>query len=202
MTTMKDFIDDYLKRGFGSMNKNDFEVMIMNELLQGEYRNMKNYEISRKLMIPESKVKRLRYEASLKYGKKDEDLLINFLQCLLSAQYVKDSNKIKFVIEDISTRRYLDHLLKNQNLFSDTSFNTELVVITPQSLVELLKNLLNTNHQNLVTDAINNINSKVRVAKLFGVMSVLLQNIVGNVVGEAVSDYAEIFFNSLNNNNK
>ena len=31
---MKDFIDDYLKRGFGSMNKNDFEVFIMHKLLE------------------------------------------------------------------------------------------------------------------------------------------------------------------------
>ena len=56
---MQDFIDNYLKRGFGSMNKNDFEVMIMHELLQGKLKGKSNYEISRELRVPESKVKRL-----------------------------------------------------------------------------------------------------------------------------------------------
>ena len=56
---MKNFINQYLAKGFGSMNKNDFEVMIMHWLLQNRLSGKSNYEISRELKISESKVKRL-----------------------------------------------------------------------------------------------------------------------------------------------
>ena len=96
-TEMEEFIDKYLTRGFGSMNKNDFEVEIMHWLLQNRLNGKSNYEISRKLRIPESKVKRLIYEASLKYERSEKELLENFIECLLCAQELKEGDKIKFI---------------------------------------------------------------------------------------------------------
>ena len=65
-TNLRDAIDAYLNRGFGSMNKNDFEVFIFNELLRNPlYGKYMDYDFSVMLRIPESKVKRLRYEANL-----------------------------------------------------------------------------------------------------------------------------------------
>ena len=44
------FLSMYLQRGWGSMNKNDFEVYIFYCLLQDdEYRNLNDYELSVKL---------------------------------------------------------------------------------------------------------------------------------------------------------
>lgn len=54
-TTLAGFIDEYVNRGFGSMNKNDLEVWIFDYLLQGRLTGMSNYEISVELRIPESK---------------------------------------------------------------------------------------------------------------------------------------------------
>ena len=68
MNDLNQIIDRYLKRGFGSMNKNDFEVWIFYFLLHNQLKGMGNYDISLELRIPESKVKRLKYEAELKYG--------------------------------------------------------------------------------------------------------------------------------------
>ena len=71
---LKKFIDRYIERGFGSMNKNDFEVEIFHYLLQTNYfESTKDYEISRQLRIPQSKVKRLKYESELKYPEKNQD---------------------------------------------------------------------------------------------------------------------------------
>ena len=72
---MKKFIQDYLQRGWGSMNKNDFEVWIFYQLLQNDDYSLKeasDYQIAIALRIPESKVKRLRYESMLKYGLLEE----------------------------------------------------------------------------------------------------------------------------------
>ena len=68
--TLNEVISKYLEKGFGTMNKNDFEVWIFHYLLEHELQGKKNYEISIALKIPESKVKRLRYEAELKYSNK------------------------------------------------------------------------------------------------------------------------------------
>lgn len=68
MQTIDDALEKYLTKGFGSMNKNDFEVWIFNQLLHTVLKDKDNYAISIYLKIPESKVKRLQYEASLKYS--------------------------------------------------------------------------------------------------------------------------------------
>ena len=77
MMELSSVINDYLSRGFGSMNKNDFEVWIFNFLLQEKLKGKSNFEISIELKIPEQKVKRLKYEAELKYGSPDKSLYAN-----------------------------------------------------------------------------------------------------------------------------
>ena len=64
--TLQDFVEWYCEeKGFGSMNKNDFEVFIFSRLLQIErFKGKSNYDLSILLHIPESKIKRLRYEAA------------------------------------------------------------------------------------------------------------------------------------------
>lgn len=68
MDKIIDVIDQYLAKGFGSMDKHDFEVWIFNYLLQSRLKGMSDYDISIMLRIPESKVKRLKYDASMKYA--------------------------------------------------------------------------------------------------------------------------------------
>ena len=96
MEDMYQVIESYInKRGFGSMNKNDFEVYIFSWLVLNhkDYQTASDNEISRMLKIPESKVKRLRYEAELKYGSNDEKTLWEKLKrCLLLANYRKGTN--------------------------------------------------------------------------------------------------------------
>jgi len=71
--TLSEEIYDYVNRGFGSMNKNDFEVWIFNEFLK-QNEGMLDSEISRKLKISETKVKRLEKEAYLIYGNEDKGI--------------------------------------------------------------------------------------------------------------------------------
>lgn len=143
MIELNKAINEYLNRGFGSMNKNDFEVWIFNYLLQDKLKGLSNYEISIELKIPESKVKRLKYEAGLKYGKtKDTAIYASELEVLLSkAQLKKNGMCVQFVIEDIQLRKYLDSLLKQDGRFSDTSFNMEIVSIDADDLGFLMKTI-------------------------------------------------------------
>lgn len=90
MDDLKTVINKYLTRGFGSMNKNEFEVWIFHYLLSNRFINENNYDISIQLRIPETKVKRLRYEAELKYGDpKDEESYRIALEKLLEKSIIK-----------------------------------------------------------------------------------------------------------------
>lgn len=138
---LADIIDEYLKRGFGSMTKNDFEVWIFNYLLQNRLKDTSNYDFSVELRIPESKVKRLRYEASLKYGNPTNTAQYNkaFLALLDKVKLKKGSkNVIQFAVEDIQLRKYLESILKKKGHFADTLLNTEVVSIKIDDLAILL----------------------------------------------------------------
>lgn len=139
MENLPDYLKRYLKRGFGTMTKNDFEVFIFSELLNTKFADSSNYQISCELRIPESKVKRLRYEANLKYATDIETRSKQaFLTAIDKVKLRKDSNKITFVIEDITARKYLENKLKRNGLFADFSFNSELIVVTIPDFVELI----------------------------------------------------------------
>ena len=125
------------------MNKNDFEVWIFYFLLHNQLKGMGNYDISLELRIPESKVKRLKYEAELKYGspQKVSEYKDELNVVLSKAVFKKDGESIQFVIEDIHLRRYLDSVLKKDGRFSNTSFNTEIVSVSIEDFEFLIKRL-------------------------------------------------------------
>ena len=139
MNTIDDALNKYLEKGFGSMNKNDFEVWIFNHLMHSMLKGKDNYAISTYLKIPESKVKRLRYEASLKYSSFSEEELFSTVNKLLSkSKFKKGGLYIQFVVEDVAIRKYLDSLLKRDGRFSDSSFNSEIVTIDIDDLEYIL----------------------------------------------------------------
>ncbi len=137
---MKNFIREYLNRGFGSMNKNDFEVYIFSQLLKDGWNSKSNYEISIELKIPVQRVKRLRYEAELKYSNRSEnDYRLLFLSCIQQAKLQKNGEIIKFSVEDLSLRNYLDSQLKRAGRFADSSFNSEIISLTIDDFIYLLE---------------------------------------------------------------
>lgn len=139
-TNLKDFIRDYLARGFGSMNKNDFEVWIFQYLIENKFPNNRDYEISIELGIPISKVKRLRYEASLKFGKHEKkDYEAGFRKLLENVKFTKDGESVKFIVEDFALRKYLEFVLKSNGHLSDGSFNSEIITMSLDAFEYLLQ---------------------------------------------------------------
>lgn len=182
------FIQAYLDRGFGSMTKNDFEVMIFAELLQTSLLKKSNYEISIDLRIPESKVKRLRYEASLKYNILSEDDYRLMFKEIAQNAIIKDE-KIILSIEDISLRKFINFKLKKNGKFSDTSFNSEIVVIRSKDFAELLKELYYTQRElKQINDKIDKINESLSKKITFkDVISVFINASVAHL-GERLID--------------
>ncbi|MBO4615532.1 MAG: hypothetical protein J5709_10500 [Bacteroidales bacterium] len=134
---LKEFIDRYIGRGFGSMNKNDFEVEIFHYLLKTNYfKSLKEYDISIQLKIPQSKVKRLKYEADLKFPKENKDEMIKDI--LDNAKISFDRKCLVLSIEDEIIRKYLDCEIKKHNGYSDLSFNTELMRLDFEDYIYLV----------------------------------------------------------------
>ena len=123
-------IEKYLERGFGSMNKNDFEVFIFGQILtMTPYKGKNNYELSLLLHIPETKIKRLRYESALKTAT-TTDIYKQKVYDLLDRAVLRGEDKeIVFTVEDVMLKQYISSVLKKEGRMIDSSFNPELVVI-------------------------------------------------------------------------
>ncbi len=140
-----EFIDRYSTRGFGSMNKNDFEVMIFDLLRKyGDLKDKSNYEISIDLQIPETKVRRLAYESDLKYGQLTEKTItVEFFKVVANSKFRGDLNKVEFVIESKFLRTSIGAQLKKLGHYADSSFNSEIVRIHIDSFIDMLEHYYN-----------------------------------------------------------
>ena len=125
--------------GFGAMNKNNYEVAIFNLLINNDFKGKSDFEISTILRIPESKVKRLRYEADLVYPKTDEVLKGELYNLLKGGSFKLTQERIQFSIPNKMLRLYLHDLLLQNNRFADGSYNSSIVSLTANDLNELLK---------------------------------------------------------------
>lgn len=122
---------------FGSMNKNDYEVAIFHALLENGYREKSDFYISQALRIPETKVKRLRYESDLVYTPGED--LKEKLKRMLCEQHLKEENgRIYILIKDKLLRQYANDLLEESHYFADGSFRTDVISLTATDLLALL----------------------------------------------------------------
>lgn len=135
------------------MNKNDFEVWIFHYLIENDLKDMSNYEVSIRLKIPESKVKRLRYEADLRYEHhEDSDLFLKLNKKLENVQPKKNGTCVQFAIEDVTLRKFIDSKLKEKGRFSDSSFNSEIVTLDVDDLDYLYKENQSKELRNLLEE--------------------------------------------------
>lgn len=136
---------------FGSMNKNDYEVALFYLLLENHYAGKSDYEISISMRIPESKIKRLRYEVSLRYSMNSgtEQYKKELAALLLNRKYRIHNDRIQFAISDKMFRLYLSDALMRDGRFADTSFNVNIISMTADDLLFLISEI-NANSKALI----------------------------------------------------
>lgn len=202
----KDDINAFLSRcleRFGSMNKNDYEVALFHLLLKNVFAKKSDYSISINLCIPESKVKRLRYEESLLYNKKDEkEHLVELGRMLINNKYRIHNERILFAISDKSLRLFLHDLLMEDGRFADSSFNSNLIALTADDLLYLLGK---TDKQN--EEVVSQIRKEIKEGKkdlpktiIESLKSIVIEaskNMANKVAGELATDEILKFINQL-----
>ncbi len=184
--SFEDFLEDYCGRGFGSMTKNDFEVMIFHHLLQSRFIAANNYTISIELQIPETKVKRLRYEADLKYGNHSDGHYQGlFFEAVKKSKFRGKGENVLFTIENISLRKFLDDLLKKDGRFSDSSFNSEIVSIHIDDFAYILGELCSENEKKtLIKEAKKNL--KLPENDFIKIVTIIVEMVAGKAIGSVV----------------
>lgn len=143
-----DFLENYLKFGLGSMPRADIDALVMYLLdrygLDGSLpmAALSNQTVSERLRTPVAKVKRLRYEAALKFGGRVEDQAMGrLLAALAVATLEPQEEKICLVIEDTLAKNWLQGQLKLHQQIFDHSFNTEIIKVSASGLFVVLEAL-------------------------------------------------------------
>lgn len=144
----KGFLDNYLKFGLGSMPKSDIDALVMHLLDlygldgSGPLAIHGNQAVSERLKTPVSKVKKMRYDAALKFGGRIEDQAMGRLLAALSkASLEPDEEKVRLIIEDSLAKNWLQGQLKIHQHIFDHSFNTEIIKVSVSGLFQVLESV-------------------------------------------------------------
>lgn len=136
----KDWLLQTCFDGFGTMQKTNYESVLFHVLMLNGYGKKTDFELSRLLKISETRVRNLRYKCSLEYPI-DDDYKEQLTTILKEATYKWDGNRIQFCIPDKMLRLYTNNLLEEDGNFTDSSFNSSIVSLTPMDMVDLMKKL-------------------------------------------------------------
>ncbi len=141
-----DFLNNYLNFGLGSMPKADIDALVMHLLdlsgLEGSgpLAIYSNQTVSERLKTPVSKIKKMRYEAALKFGGRIEDQAKGRLLAALSrASLEPEGDKVLLIIEDSLAKHWLQGQLKIHQQLFDHTFNTEIIKVSVDGLFQVLE---------------------------------------------------------------
>ena len=137
----------YLEKGFGVMNKTEFETLLYYVLRKYGLLTGKCFDDSFILRIPEAKARKLIYESQVKYSNRYKDAFDSYLrksvgECLAHAFLVKNNKEIRFAIEDKYLRIALNAKLREKHYFADTSFNKDIISLDENAFKEMVSILV------------------------------------------------------------
>lgn len=140
---LDDFMEVYMDKGFGVMNKSEIETLMYHVFKKHGLLTGKCFDDSFKLQIPEAKARKLIYESQVKYAGRNEDELTAYLRssvgkCLTHAFLSKNGKEIRFVIEDRYLRVALNAKLRANHYFADTSFNKDIISLDENAFREMI----------------------------------------------------------------
>ncbi|MCM8530227.1 MAG: hypothetical protein NE330_03625 [Lentisphaeraceae bacterium] len=139
------FLDHYLARGMGSLQKRDLDVLVFSLLLDdgvfGEELN--TFKAARLLQLSEAKVRNLYFDSQLKYDHyTDEQAIEDFIELVSKGLFEASSGHVTFIIREPMFKQYFEEWVSNHNGFTDSSFNKQLVKVSRDLLVEILCSLI------------------------------------------------------------
>jgi hypothetical protein len=147
----RDFLNSYLKLGLGAMPKTDIDSLVMHLIDlygvddSGPLAGYSNQTVSERLRTPVSKIKRMRYDAALKFGSEIEvEAKGRLLAALSKASLEPEHDKITLIIEDTLAKNWLQGQLKMKQQIFDYSFNAEILKVPVEGLFQVLDSVFDS----------------------------------------------------------
>lgn len=188
-----EFLKAYLAGGMASLSKKDIDALVMHLLDQHGLEDgvpmgaLSNQQVSVKLRSPVTRIRALRYEATLKYVEANEKFAKwKFLETLAQSRFDADKDKIGFFIEDTFTKNWIQGVLKAKGLVFDNSFNSEIVKVDSSGLIAVLESIYDPESVSVLKRRVEEI--KTKVSKItFGEAKKEFLKGAANGLGTAVS---------------
>ena len=192
-----EFLDNYLKFGLGSMPKADVDALVMYLLDRHGYAGspplarLGNQIVSERLRTPVSKVRKLRYDAALKFGtaRVEDEARGRLLAALALATLEPQDGKICLIIEDSLAKNWLQGQLKIHQQVFDHSFNSEIVRVSAQGLFTVLGSIFDRAELETfraACDTLQQTEGAARRARLFKAMVRSFAEGAARMAGEGV----------------
>lgn len=160
----REFLEHYLTRGFGNLNKKEIELLVFTHLskagvITGQG-STKLQQTSVLLRIPISRVKTLTYEMQLRSGIVNEKWFRdNFLRAIATTHYKQSDNRISFGVEDPMLRAEIEGRLKSEGRFPDYGLSREILHIGIDDFSYLLETTLSKEERQTILNS-TQINTK------------------------------------------
>ncbi|HBH11509.1 MAG TPA: hypothetical protein DDX29_00070 [Clostridiales bacterium] len=141
------FIQHYFKNGLGGgWTKRDVDVLVFFLLLQDGIYNLPNdiFKACRELKLSEAKIRRLYQDAQIRYIQySEEEAKKRFIEVIESGAIEMKKGKLTFTIREPLLRQYFEEWVANEQGFTDTSFNKNLVTLSIDTFTRVLDHLAN-----------------------------------------------------------
>lgn len=140
----RDFIGHLRDRGLGNIPKRELDVLILHLLERhSSLAALSNGQAAVALRVPDSRVRSLRLEAALRYAPDlRQEFRLRLVTLLERSKLRVASDQVELVIEDAFTRSMLLSELKAQGSAGDWSFNSEIIRVGVEPLLEVLVNAI------------------------------------------------------------
>ena len=143
---LEGFLEEYLMRGLGSMQKRDVEILFVHLLLADKMygEEVDYYQLSHDLRLSEPRIKRLIYDSQLRYNSYTEEMAKeDFIDLMKNGSFYIDKYKrINFMIRKPMLMQYFEEWVSRFSGLIDTSFNKNFVKVSVDDLSEVLEGLM------------------------------------------------------------
>ncbi len=130
------------ERGLGAISKKDYELLVFHHLaISSGLGKAGNYELANKLKVPESRIKALRLEASLRHAPANHKAVLGSIV----QRIIDELNRPEFAgdivsitLENPIDRREFEQALQPARHMVEYGLNREILKIAPMALFEVI----------------------------------------------------------------
>jgi hypothetical protein len=190
------FLDGYLSKGFGTLNKREVDLLVLQSMLQSRYQGpfdtvlaeIDEVELSRELKVRTSRVRSMLTDLQYRHMPSEETLNERLKAAISSGEYDQHSNVIRLQIPNILVREHAKRLARGHGIV-DKALDSSIIQMQPRTFVALGLELLSEEFEKQVFQSIPK--AKLRGAETSsGVIERILtyvgKNATSAVVGESL----------------